>query len=123
MTTTYTTTEKELELALERKDSRIVLQGTAAMGILSKIEEADAKKRATRNVGLFMTIALLAAAPFTCGGSLFGLGATAGAVAISDTVIVAIIGAVVTLSVEAMRNLKDYKIQKLAYDKVEFTRM
>lgn len=114
--------EKELERALERKDRRIVLEGAKAMGILAKLEEADAKKRTTRNVGIFATIALLAAAPFTCGGSLLGLGLTAGAMALSEGVILAIITAVVTISVEAIRNLKEYKIKKLAYDKVEFTR-
>lgn len=126
MTTIYTTTahtEKELEAALERRDSRIVYEGSNALEIISKLEAADARKKKARNTGIFMSILCLAAAPFTCGGSVLALGATAGAIAISDTVIVAIIGAIVTLSVEAMRNLKEYKIKKLAYNRVEFTRM
>lgn len=125
MKTNITTTvynETELERALERRCGRIVLEGTKAAAIVAKLEAADAKKRNARNTGIFLTILLAAAAPMTGGASLLGLGATAGAIALSEGVIIALIGAVVTLSVEAMRNLKDYKIQKLAYDKVEFTR-
>lgn len=119
MTTVYT--ERELERALERRENKIVFEGPQAATIVSKLEAADAKKRGFCKVGLLMSLALVAAAPFTGGTSLLGLGA-AGVLAISDSVIIAIITAVVTLSVEAMRAIKEYKINKLAYNKVEFTK-
>lgn len=120
--TTIVNTEKELECALERRDQRIMLKGPKAIDILRKIEKAEAKKRTGRNVGFGLALLFLAAAPFTGGASLLGLGATAGAFALSDAVIIAIITAVVSISVEAIRSLKEYKIRKLDFDRVEFIR-
>lgn len=105
-------TEKEFERALKNKESQIIYEGPEAQEILQKFQEAEEKRLRTRNWGLGIGILCLLAAPFTAGGSLLGLSATVGAVALSDTVILAIISAVVTISVEAMRNLKDYLIEK-----------
>lgn len=119
---TAVSTEKELECALERRDSKIVLQGPKAAYIVAKLEAEDAKKRNIRNVGIIAAIALIAAAPLTGGTSLLGLGATATAWALSDSVIIALITGAVTITVEAARALKEYKIARLAHDKIEFTR-
>ncbi len=120
MTTVYN--EKELELALMRKENRIVLEGPKASAIVRKFEEEEEKKRNRRNVGVGLALLFLVAAPFTGGASLFGFGATAAAVAISDTVLAAIISALAIVSAEAIRALRDYKIHKLDYNRVEFVR-
>ncbi len=120
MTTVYN--EKELELALLRKENRIVLEGPKASAIVRKFEEEEEKRRNRRNVGFGLALLFLVAAPFTGGASLFGFGATATAVAISDTVLAAIISAIALVSAEAIRALRDYEIHKLDYNRVEFVR-
>lgn len=114
--------DKEFERALEAKESKIILEGPKASEIVRRIEEAERKKRHTRNTALGIGILCLIAAPFTGGGSLLGLGATAGAIALSEGVILAIIGAVVSISVAAINAIKEYEIHKLDHDRIELTR-
>lgn len=115
-------TDKELERALEAKENRILFEGPKALAIIEKMEEANRKKRRARNTAVGVGILCLLAAPFTGGGSLFGLGATAGAAALSEGVILAIISAVVTVSVAAINAIKEYEIHKLDYDRIELIR-
>ena len=98
-----------------------MLKGPNAEKILNKIQEAERKKKNVRNASIGIGVLCLLAAPFTAGTSLIGFGATAGAIALSDTVIVAIITGIVTISVEAIRALRDYQIRKLDRESIEFT--
>ncbi|MBD5219823.1 MAG: hypothetical protein HDS72_06260 [Bacteroidales bacterium] len=115
-------TEKELERALEAKEDKIILEGPKASEIVSRIEAAQRKKRNTRKAAFGIGLLCIAAAPFTGGGSLLGLGAAAGATALSEGVFLAIIGAVVSISVAAINAVKEYKIRKLEVNRIEFTR-
>lgn len=115
-------TDKELEKALEAKEQRIIFEGPQASAIISKMEEAESKRRNAKiTTGIIGALCLLAV-PFTGGGSLLGLTATAGAMVLSEGVILAIIGAVVTISVAAINAIKDYEIKKLDYNRIELTR-
>ncbi|MDE6753032.1 MAG: hypothetical protein K2J82_00295 [Muribaculaceae bacterium] len=115
-------TDKELERALEAKEKNFILEGPQAAQIVKKFQEAERKKRSARGWGIGVGILCLVAAPFTGGGSLLGLGATAGAVALSEGVILAIIGAVVSISVAAINAVKEYKIKKLEQDRILFSK-
>lgn len=114
--------EKELEKALENKEHRIILEGPKAAEIVNELEKARLKGRLARNTGWGIGLLCLLAAPFTAGGSLLGLGATAGVIALSDTVIAAIIAAIVSISVAAINAIKEYKIRKLEADRIELIR-
>lgn len=115
-------TDKEFERALKARENKIILEGPKASEIVKRIEAAQRKKRNTRNTALGIGILCVLAAPFTGGGSLLGLGATAGAVALSESVIIAIIGAVVSISVAAINAIKEYKIRELDANRIELTR-
>ena len=52
------------------------------------------------------------AAPFTGGTSLIGIGATAGAVVLTEAIIIAIITGIVSISNNAINAIKEYKIEK-----------
>lgn len=117
----YIYTETELERALKNKEYQFILKGANAEKILDKLLEAERKKKNARNASIGVGLLCLLAAPFTAGTSLLGLGATAGAIALSDTVIIAIISGIVTISVEAIRALRDYNIRKLDRESIEFT--
>ena len=110
--TIFCTTQKEFEKALENRVRKIVYEGPDAEKILAGIKNAEAKKASARRWGLGIGVLALLAAPFTGGTSLLGLGATFGAVALSDTVIVAIITAIVSISVAAINAIKEYNIEK-----------
>lgn len=114
-------TEKEFEKALENREKKIVFEGPKAEEIVRKFQEAESRKKATRNTALGIGALCLLAAPFTGGASLLGLGATAGAIALSEGVIIAIIGAVVSISVAAINAIKDYKIAKIDNEKIILT--
>lgn len=115
-------TDKELEKALLAKEEKIILEGPKASEIIKKLEDAQRKRRRARNGGFLAGALCLIAAPFTAGTSLLGLGATAGALALSEGVIIAIIGAVVSISVAAINAIKEYQIRKLEYNRIELTR-
>lgn len=114
-------TEKEFEKALKNRESQFVLKGPDAEKIVTKLIEAEQKKNNARNLSIGVGILCLLAAPFTAGTSLLGLGASVGAVVLSDAVICAIIAAVVEISKEAIRALRDYKLKKLDKESIEFT--
>ena len=114
-------TENELERALQAKEAKIIFEGSKASEIVQMIEKAQRKKRNARRIGLGAGILCLIAAPFTAGTSLLGLGATAGAIAISDSVIIAIIGAVTSISSVVLNRIYDYKIAKLDNNRIQFT--
>lgn len=112
---------QEFERALKDRVRKIIYEGPDAVRILNQIAKEEKKKASSRrNAGLAIGLGVLAliAAPFTGGTSLLGLGATgavaatAGAVALSEGVTLAIIAAVTTISVEAIQALKGYKIEK-----------
>lgn len=105
-------TEKEFEKALENKEPKIIYEGPEAEKIVAKIQAAQKKRSRTKKWGIGLGILCIAAAPFTGGGSLLGLGATAGAIALSEGVIIAIIGAVVSISVAAINAIKEYKLEQ-----------
>ena len=113
-------TEKELEKALESKEKSFLMEGPKANQIVKKFEEAVAKKRRTKRTATAIGILSILAIPFTGGASLLGLGATAGAVALSETVIIAIISAVVSISVAAINGVRDYKLKKLDNERILF---
>ena len=113
-------TEKELEKALESKEKSFLMEGPKANQIVKKFEEAVAKKRRTKRTATAIGILSILAIPFTGGASLLGLGATAGAVALSETVIIAIISAVVSISVAAINAVRDYKLKKLDNERILF---
>ena len=115
-------TEKELERALEAKAAHIIFEGPKAHEIAKKFEEAEAKRRRTKNTMIGIGILSILAIPFIAGTSLFGLSATVGAVALSDTVIMTIISGVVTISVAAIKAIKEYRIKKLEGNRIEFVR-
>lgn len=115
-------TDKELERALEAKEPKIILEGPKAAEIVRKLEEAQNKKRNARNTAIGIGALCLLAAPFTGGTSLLGLTASVGAAALSEGVILAIIGAIVSISVAAINAIKEYKIKKLDNNRIELTR-
>lgn len=115
-------TDTEFERALKARADKIILEGPKASEIVKGIEAAQRKKRNTRNTALGIGLLCVLAAPFTGGGSLLGLGATAGAVALSEPVILGIISAVVAISKTTINAIKDYKIRKLDVNRIEFTR-
>lgn len=106
------TTQKEFEKALENRAKKIVYEGPDADKILAEIKKAESKRTSARGWALGFSVLALLAVPFMGGTSLFGLGATAGVVALSDTVIVAIITAIVSISVAAINAIKEYNIEK-----------
>ena len=97
--------DKELERALEAKESKIILEGPQASEIVRRIEEAQSKRRNTHNTALGIGLLCLIAAPFTGGGSLLGL-----------------IGTVVVMSTETIKAIKEYEMYKLDHDRIEFRR-
>lgn len=117
----YVYTEQGLEKALKRNEQQFVLKGQNAEKILEKLEKAEREKTNMRNASIGFGLLCLIAAPFTAGTSLIGVSAAVGSVALSEAVILAIISAVVTISVEAIRALKEYNIKKLDKESIEFT--
>lgn len=115
-------TEKALERALEAKEKTIILEGPQASEIVRKITDVQKKKRRIRKTGIGIGLICIIGAPITGGMSLLGLGATVGAIAISDTVIVAIISAIVSISTVTINRMYDYKIKKLDNNRIEFSR-
>lgn len=115
-------TDQELDKALRAREKKFIFEGPKASEIIRKIEEAERKKKRTRTAGIGIGVLCLLAAPLTLGGSLFGLSATVGAVALTEAIIITIITGVVTISVEAIKAYKEYRIEKLGYDRIEFTR-
>lgn len=115
-------TKWELEQALERRENHILFEGPKAQELVSRLEEEEEKASAARGIGVGLGILCLIAAPFTCGGSLLGLGASVGAIALSETVIIAIIAAIVQISKSAIEAIRDYQIKKLDNYRVEFIR-
>lgn len=105
-------TKGELERALKKREKKIVYEGPDAEKILAEIEKAEKKKASSRRWAWGLGALAVLAAPFTGGTSLLGLGATAGAIALSEAVIIAIITGIVAISVEAIKALKEYKIEK-----------
>ena len=115
-------TDKELEKALEAKAQKIIFEGPQASAIIRNMEEAEKKRRNAKiTTGILGALCLLAV-PFTGGGSLLALGATAGVAAISTEVALAIIAAIVTISTAAIEAMKEYNIRKLEHDRIELTR-
>lgn len=122
MKQTIVSTAKELQEALLANVEEIILVGPNAASIVAGIEEAESKRSTAQGIGLFAGIVAIAAAPFTGGLSLGGLCLSGATVALSETVILAIIAGIVTISTEAMRQIRKYKVAKLSYNKVSFTR-
>lgn len=105
-------TKEELERALKNREKKIVYEGPDAEKVLAEIKKAENKKASARRWAFGLGALAVLAAPFTGGTSLLGLGATAGAIALSDAVIIAIIGAIVKISTEAIKALKEYMVEK-----------
>lgn len=116
MEETIVRTRDELERALKNRDKKIVYEGPDAEKVLAEIKKAEKKKASARRWAFGLGALAVLAAPFTGGTSLFGLGATAGAIALSDAVIIAIIGAIIgaitEISIEAIKRLKEYLVEK-----------
>ena len=91
---------------------KIVYEGPDAEKILAEIKKAEKKKVSARRWAFGLGALAVLAAPFTGGTSLLGLGAIAGAIALSDAVIIAIIGAITEISIEAIKRLKEYLVGK-----------
>ena len=112
MKETVVRTKEELERALKNRTKKIVYEGPDAEKVLAEIKKAEKKKASARGWAFGIGALALLAAPFTGGTSLLGLGATAGAIALSDAVIIAIIGAIAKISIEAIKALKEYLVEK-----------
>lgn len=112
MEETIVRTKDELERALKNRDKKIVYEGPDAEKVLAEIKKAEKKKASARRWAFGLGALAVLAAPFTGGTSLLGLGATAGAIALSDAVIIAIIGAITEISIEAIKRLKEYLVEK-----------
>lgn len=112
MEETIVRTKDELERALKNRDKKIVYEGPDAEKVLAEIKKAEKKKASARKWAFGLGALAVLAAPFTGGTSLLGLGATAGAIALSDAVIIAIIGAITEISIEAIKRLKEYLVEK-----------
>lgn len=112
MEATFVKTKEELERALKNRTKKIVYEGPDAEKVLTEIKKAESKKATARGWAFGLGALAVLAAPFTGGASLLGLGATAGAIALSDAVIIAIIGAIVKISTEAIKALKEYMVEK-----------
>ncbi|MBD5175393.1 MAG: hypothetical protein HDT06_06195 [Bacteroidales bacterium] len=112
MEETIVRTKEELERALKNRTKKIVYEGQDAEKVLAEIKKAEKKKASTRRWAFGLGALAVLAAPFTGGASLFGLGATVGAIALSDAVIIAIIGAIAKISIEAIKALKEYLVER-----------
>lgn len=110
--TVTVSTPKELERALVNKERKIIYEGSDAARIAEQLAKEQEKRRSRKNRGLLLGSLCLLAIPFTGGLSSLGAAATLGVVALSDTVIAAIITGVVTISVAAINALKEYKIEQ-----------
>lgn len=116
------TNAKELENALESKKGKIIFEGPEAEKIATELEKAQKKKKATKGWAIGIGALCLLAAPFTGGTSLLGIGATAGAVVLTEAIIIAIITGIVSISNNAINAIKEYNIRKLEADRIELIR-
>lgn len=105
-------TQKELEKALENRVNKIIYEGPDADKILAEIKKAEEKKASAKKWGWGIGVLCILAAPLTGGTSLLGLGATAGAIALSEPIVLAIITAVVSISIAAINAIKEYNIER-----------
>lgn len=102
------TSKSELEAALKRGDSQIIIQGELA----EKIQKQMKRKKATRIAGGALTVGALVTAPLTGGATIPGAVAGA-AVAVSAGEVIAAMIVLFAGSLGTIALLKNYEVIKV----------